>query len=214
MRKPLFSLGLVVLVVGACSSSAGPTGTYAPAPPAHHYPTAAPAVPASTPYDTTTFTDPGVNPPVDPTTDRFSTFGLDVDTASYTIARRFIADGNLPDPASVRVEEYVNYFDQEWRSPDEGVFAIYADGGPSPFLAPDETLVRIGLKARDETDRSRPGSNLTFVIDVSGSMAREDRLELVKRSLRLLVDGLRPDDRVAIVVFGTDARVLLESKSA
>ena len=211
MRKSLLSLGLVAIVAGACGSAAAPT--YDPnvgQPPQHHQPTPpADERPPATPYDGVTYDDPGINPFVDPDEDRESTFGLDVDTASYTVARRYIDDGNLPDPASVRVEEFVNFFDQGYAPPEDGTFAIHADGGPSPFLARDETLLRIGLKAREVGERSRPDAALTFVIDVSGSMAREDRLELVKRSLELLVEGLRRDDSVAIVVYGSEARVVL-----
>ena len=138
MRKPLLSLGLVALLVGACGSannaaSQGPR--VAPPPPAHHAATQPPDQPPATPYDGVTFEDPGVNPFVDPGEDNQSTFALDVDTASYTVARRYIGDGNLPDPASVRVEEFVNYFDQGYEAPEDGTFAIHVDGGPSPFLA-------------------------------------------------------------------------------
>src|SRR5262245_6133816 len=216
MRKPLLSLGLAALLAGGCSTAAGPTaptGGYVP-PPEHHQPPPlccqpAPSFAAATPYDGVTFADPGENPFVDPRVDNESTFGLDVDTASYTVARRFIGDGNLPDPASVRVEEFVNYFDQDYASPDDDTFAIHADGGPTPFLAPDETLLRVGIKARDVDEDARPPAALTFVIDVSGSMNRENRLELVKQSLGLLVEMLRADDTVGIVVYGSDARVVL-----
>jgi Ca-activated chloride channel homolog len=216
MRKPLLSLGLAALLAGACSSNAAPSGgRYVAPPPEHHQPTA-PLVeqPSATPYDGVTYEDPGVNPFVDPRKDNQSTFGLDVDTASYTVARRYVADGNLPDPASVRVEEFVNYFDQGYAAPSDDAFAIHIDGGPSPFLADDEVLLRIGLKAREVSDRSRSDASLTFVIDVSGSMAREDRLELVKKSLALLVEGLRRQDTVAIVVYGSEARVVLPPTSA
>jgi Ca-activated chloride channel family protein len=81
-------------------------------------------------------------------------------------------------------------------------------------VAEDEVLMRVGLKAREDTNRNRPPAALTFVIDVSGSMARENRLELVKDSLRLLVDGLHRDDRVGIVVYGSDARVVLQPTRA
>lgn len=215
MRKPLLPLALVALLAGACSSNAAPSGgRYVAPPPEHHNATAPPEQPAPTPYDGVTFEDPGVNPFVDPREDNQSTFGLDVDTASYTVARRYIGDGFLPDPASVRVEEFVNYFDQGYAAPEDETFAIHVDGGPSPFLAEDEVLLRIGLKARDVADRSRPAASLTFVIDVSGSMAREDRLGLVKRSLALLVEGLRRDDTVGIVVYGSEARVVLPPTSA
>ena len=156
-----------------------------------------------------TYQDHGVNPFVDPREDRVSTFALDVDTASYAIAQRYIEDGNRPDPASVRVEEWVNAFDQGYRAPGDDAFAISVDGGPTPFTGPDEVLVRIGLQAREVRERQRQDASLTFVIDTSGSMEREGRLELVKDALRVLVDELGPNDRVAVVTFGSDARLVL-----
>jgi Ca-activated chloride channel family protein len=211
MRKPLLSLGLVALLAGACAGNAAPSGGgYVAPPPDHHQPPPfQEEEPRPTPYDGVTYDDPGTNPFIDPDADRDSTFGLDVDTASYTVARRYIDDGNLPDPASVRIEEYVNFFDQDYEPPEDDAFAIHADGGPSPFLPADEVLLRVGLQARDVAERARPDAALTFVIDVSGSMAREDRLGLVKQSLALLVEGLGRGDSVAIVVYGTEARVVL-----
>jgi Ca-activated chloride channel family protein len=211
---PPVLLVLVSLVAGACGASGPSSRPAGSQPPAHYRPTPRPEEPLSTPYDGVTFEDPGVNPFVDTADDRESTFGLDVDTASYTIARRWIEDGNLPDPASIRVEEFVNAFDQGYAAPETDAFAIHADGGPSPFLDEDEVLLRIGIKAREVGDRERPDAALTFVVDVSGSMAREDRLELVKRSLALLVEELRPRDTVALVVYGSDARVVLEPTRA
>jgi Ca-activated chloride channel family protein len=215
MRRtpPLILLTAIVLAASACSSSASPGPQGGGPPVGQYYQPTPPPLPARTPYGGVTFQDPGVNPPVDPTEDRVSTFALDVDTASYTVTRRFIADGRLPDPASVRPEEFINYFDQGYAAPEDGAFAIQADGGPTPFLPADERLVRIGIKARTVADRQRPRASLTFVIDVSGSMAREDRLGLVKQSLRLLVDRLGPDDSVAVVVFGSDARTVLQPTS-
>jgi Ca-activated chloride channel family protein len=216
MRTPILTLVVLALVAASCGGAASSQG-YAPAAsaPAHHQPTAAPwPEPASTPYGGVTYEDPGVNPYVDPDEDQVSTFALDVDTASYTIAQRYVDDGNQPDPASVRVEEWVNAFAQGYPSPDDETFAIVADGGPTPFTERDEVLLRIGLQARDVRDRARDDAALTFVIDTSGSMEREGRLELVKEALRLLVDGLGRDDTVAIVTFGDDARVLLEATRA
>jgi Ca-activated chloride channel family protein len=213
MRRSLISLAVLALATAACSgSTSAPGASYGAVPPAHHQPTPRPwqDQPAPTPYDGVTFEDPGVNPYVDPVEDGTSTFGLDVDTASYTIAQRFIADGNVPDPSSIRVEEWVNAFEQGYPHPDDATFAIVADGGPTPFTRPDEVLLRIGLQARDVRDRAREQAALTFVIDTSGSMEREGRLEMVKDALARLVDGLRPDDTVSIVTFGNDGRILLE----
>ena len=213
MRKPLLSLVAVALVATACSSGSSSSGGHVrpPDPPQHHQPTSPPRAPepARTPYDDTTFQDPGSNPTTDPDEDQVSTFAMDVDTASYTIAQRFVADGNLPDPASVRVEEWVNSFDQDYPAPEEGTFAVHIDGAPTPFLDQREVLLRIGIKARDSSDRTRPDAALTFVIDTSGSMAKDDRLELVKDSLRKLVHALGHGDSIAVVTFGDDARVVL-----
>jgi Ca-activated chloride channel family protein len=216
MRTPLLSLAAVALVASACSGSAGSTGNAEPTQaPGHHQPTPAwPDEPAPTPYDGVTFQDPGVNPYVDPTEDRVSTFALDVDTASYAIAQRYIEDGNRPDPASVRPEEWINAFEQGYRPPLDDTFSIVADGGPTPFTDRDEILLRIGLQAREVRDRARDDAALTFVIDTSGSMEREGRLELVKDALARLVDGLGRNDTVAIVTFGDDGRVRLEPTRA
>jgi Ca-activated chloride channel family protein len=216
MRKPLLSLVAVAIVAAGCSSSSAsyPVNGNTPPEPQHHQATAAPAPPEGSPYDGVTFEDPGVNPYVDPDEDRVSTFALDVDTASYTIAQRYITDGNRPDPASVRVEEWVNAFDQGYRAPADDDFAVMVDGGPTPFFEDDEILVRIGLQARAVRARAREDASLTFVIDTSGSMEREGRLELVKAALRILVDQLDPNDRVAVISFGQDARLVLRSTSA
>jgi Ca-activated chloride channel family protein len=217
MRTPILPLAVLALVVAGCGSASSSQGYTGPSSvPQHHQPTAAPwpPEPASTPYGGVTYEDPGVNPYVDPDEDGVSTFALDVDTASYTIAQRYVDDGNRPDPASVRVEEWVNAFGQGYPSPEDETFAIVADGGPTPFTEADEVLLRIGLQARDVRDRAREDAALTFVIDTSGSMEREGRLELVKEALRLLVDGLGRNDTVAIVTFGDDARVLLEPTRA
>ena len=218
MRRPVLLLAAVALGTAACSSSSGTQAPGRSSTADHYYPTPAPVyapdVPPATPYDGVTYQDPGVNPFVPADRDRESTFALDVDTASYAIAQRYVDDGNLPDPASVRVEEFVNAFEQDYAAPTDGTFAISSDGGPSPFLADDEVLLRIGVKAKEVARFQRPPAALTFVIDTSGSMAREDRLGLVKQALSFLADRLRPRDTVAIVEFGTDAQVVLEPTTA
>jgi Ca-activated chloride channel homolog len=214
MRKLLQSLVVVTLVAGGCASSSATYGPASAPDQQHHYPTAAPAATAppyaaASPYGGVTFDNPGVNPVTDTTEDRQSTFAMDVDTASYTIAQRFVADGHVPDPASIRTEEWVNAFDQAYPAPDEDTFAVYVDGGPTPFVDRGETLLRIGIKARESSERARPAAALTFVIDTSGSMSLESRLELVKDSLRKLVLNLGPGDSIAVVTFGDQARVVL-----
>src|SRR5262249_34334984 len=137
---------------------------------------------------------------------------LDVDTGSYTIMRNYLKDGNLPPSDSVRVEEYVNYFKQGYPNPPaHQAFGITMDGAPSPFTQTDHyQMLRIGIQGYQVPDEERKDFSLTFVIDISGSMGMDNRLELVRKSLELLVEQLRPTDSVGIVVFGTDARVLLD----
>jgi Ca-activated chloride channel family protein len=160
-------------------------------------------------FDAMFLKDYGVNPFVDADEDPLSTFAVDVDTGSYTLCRSYLERGHLPDEAAVRVEEFVNYFDYGYDGPDEDAFAIHLEGAPSKF-ANAKTLLAIGLKARAECPEQRKPAVLTFVVDVSGSMAREDRLELVKKSLRLLVGELREGDRVGIAVYGSRGRRLLD----
>lgn len=160
------------------------------------------------------FHDYGVNPYVDTAQDHLSTFALDVDTGAYSVARRYLRDGLLPPPEAVRVEEFVNYFDQGYPLPPDTAFAIYADGAPSPFHYDGSVLLRIGVQGYDVPQAQRPPANLTFVVDVSGSMSRENRLEMVKGALQMLVDGLRVDDTVSVIVYGSGARVVLEPTTA
>lgn len=178
---------------------------------------ALPGLPAPTagentePYDMF-FEDYGVNPSIDAEDDNLSTFALDVDTGSYTVMRNYLNDGNLPPSESVRVEEYVNYFDQGYGPPSEHqTFNIYIDGGPSPFTQTERyDMIRIGIQGYEVPDDERKDAALTFVIDVSGSMDMDNRLGLVKQSLEMLVEQLHEDDTVSIVVYGSEARVVLD----
>lgn len=155
------------------------------------------------------FQDYGVNPYILTSADNLSTFSLDVDTGSYSIARRYINDGLMPPPNAIRVEEFVNSFDQGYLNPPDTGFAVYADGAPSPFHNDGTYFLRVGVQGYDVEEEFRPAAALTFVIDVSGSMGQDNRLGLVKESLQLLVDRMRSDDTVAIVVYGSNARVVL-----
>ncbi len=161
-------------------------------------------------YGDNFFQTAGTNPFVDTEEDRLSTFGLDVDTASYTVARRYLKDGNLPDPDSVRVEEFVNFFDYGDAPPEREDFALRGEGAPTPFAGPEYRLLRFNVRARQIRPEDRKPAVLIFVVDVSGSMDMENRLGLVKSSLRMLLDRLRPTDKVGLVVYGNQARVVLE----
>jgi Ca-activated chloride channel family protein len=171
-------------------------------------PTPAPTLPPDNFFQTY-----GVNPFVDTAEDHLSTFALDVDTASYSVARRYVMDGNLPPADAIRVEEFVNYFEQDYAIPANVAFGLYADGAPSPYHYDGTHILRFGVQGYEVSQAERKPAALTFVIDISGSMAQENRLELVKQSLQLLVDRLRPSDTVAIAVYGSEARVLLTPTS-
>ena len=161
-------------------------------------------------YGDVFFKGSGTNPFIDTEDDAFSTFGMDVDTASYTVMRRFLRDGLLPPSEAIRVEEFVNAFDYNYTPPSDETFAIHLEGAPSKFGEGKRLqLLRIGIQGRVIPETDRKDAILTFVIDVSGSMRMENRLELVKRALTLLVEQLRPEDKIGIVVYGTNARVVL-----
>jgi Ca-activated chloride channel family protein len=142
-----------------------------------------------------------------------STFSVDVDRASYANVRRFLTGGNLPPRDAVRIEELVNYFPYADPAPTgRDPIRITTEVAPAPWNASHD-LVRIGLRARDVDMRRAPPSNLVFLIDVSGSMQGPNRLGLVKQSLALLVNELREQDRVAIVVYAGSAGLVLPSTS-
>ncbi|MFD4544617.1 von Willebrand factor type A domain-containing protein [Streptomyces sp. NPDC058466] len=143
-----------------------------------------------------------------PSPDYLSTFALDVDTASYGYARRTLANGRIPDPSTIRPEEFVNSFRQDYARPDGNGFSVSVDGARTD----DDrwSLVRVGLATRAaESDRERPPAALTFVIDVSGSMEEPGRLDLAKDSLDVMTDRLRDDDSVALVTFSDEAKAVL-----
>ncbi len=157
------------------------------------------------------FRDYGENAFVDTDEDSLSTFAVDVDTGSYTLMRQWIEEGLIPPPESVRPEEYVNFFDSGHGAPSDDTFAVFADGGPTPFTdRAGDVLLRLTIEGREVSNRQRPDVNLTFVVDVSGSMERDRRLELVKGSLDVLVDELDPADRVSIVAYDDRAWVVLD----
>ncbi|WP_428954594.1 YfbK domain-containing protein [Streptomyces sp. cg35] len=142
------------------------------------------------------------------TEDYRSTFALDVDTASYGYARRTLAEGRLPDPGTVRPEEFVNSFRQNYPRPEGNGFSVTVDGARTG----DDgwRLMRVGLAtAPAPADGERRPAALTFVIDISGSMAEAGRLDLVKKSLATLTDQLRADDSIALVTFSDEARTVL-----
>ncbi|WP_409057773.1 von Willebrand factor type A domain-containing protein [Streptomyces sp. SYP-A7185] len=209
-------IGAVVaggLLVGGCSSGDGSTGRTSDGAAKDRrgsapLPAPGPASPgsgdAATPGEQQDSKERDFAPPPD----YLSTFALDVDTASYGFARRTLAAGSLPDPATVRPEEFVNSFRQDYPRPDGDGFSVTVDGARTD--EDDWSLLRVGLATRGDTsDGERPPAALTFVIDVSGSMAEPGRLDLVQESLGTMTDQLRDDDSVALVTFSDSAETVL-----
>jgi Ca-activated chloride channel family protein len=147
-------------------------------------------------------------PEVTPSPDYLSTFALDVDTASYGYARRTLANGGVPDPTTIRPEEFVNSFRQDYERPEGNGFSVTVDGART-----DDgrwSLVRVGLATRPaDSESERPPAALTFVIDISGSMSEPGRLDLAQKSLDVMTDRLRDDDSVALVTFSDKAETVL-----
>lgn len=135
----------------------------------------------------------------------FSTFSIDVDTASYTRVAKEIRQGKRPSSDAVRPEEFINYFDYHYRSPTAGIFGVNLEAAPSKFR-PLNTLFRIGIQGkRLGVEENRP-SAFTLLIDTSGSMANKNRLELVKEAIPMLLAQMRDKDRISIIVCGSGTK--------
>lgn len=151
-----------------------------------------------------------------------STFAIDVDTASYSNLRRFVNQGQRPPIDAVRIEEMINYFPYDYAPPKriadgklaylpvEHPFAANIEVTSAPWK-PEHRLVRIGLKGHEVDEDVRPATNLVFLVDVSGSMKSKGKIELVKHSLSLLLNGMLDKDRIAIVTYAGETRVALKS---
>ena len=151
------------------------------------------------------FKDAKINP--------LSTFSIDVDNASYTNVRRFINQGELPPVDAVRVEEMINYFRYDYPEPTGEVpFSVTTELGKCPWN-PEHYLMHVGLKGKSFDKSELPPSNLVFLIDVSGSMSSPNKLPLLKRAFKMLVNELRPSDKVSIVVYAGAAGKVLDSTS-
>jgi Ca-activated chloride channel family protein len=157
-----------------------------------------------------------VNPWVMSERDSLSTFALDVDTASYTLCRRYIRGGFLPPAGAVRMEEFINYFNYHYPQRTNPTFKVHAEAAPSPFARKDQnlTLLKIGVKARTIGRDQRKAAHLIIVVDASASMDQPDRLPLVQRALSLLVNKLSAVDRVSLITCANEARLHLETTPA
>ena len=155
------------------------------------------------------YKDYGKNPWVDAAKDHLSTFAADVDTASYSLARRKLLEGQLPVPAGVRVEEFVNYFRYSFPTPQsDSPFSVVMEAAPSP-LSPGRHIVRVGVATKAKTAQERKPANLVFLVDVSGSMMSPDKLELAKKALALLTNNLGDGDTVSLVTYAGSTRLVL-----
>ena len=149
------------------------------------------------------------NPFVRVKDDARSTFSIDVDTASYALVRSQLARGQKPPGGAVRIEELVNYFDYHYPQPPAGAaFAVAAHVTEAPW-SPRHRLLRIGIQGKDVDLSQRPAANLVFLLDVSGSMEPANKLPLLKRGLRLLVEQLEARDRVSMVVYAGASGLVL-----
>jgi Ca-activated chloride channel family protein len=154
------------------------------------------------------------NPVIRVTENPVSTFSIDVDTGSYTNVRRMLRQGQMPVKDAVRVEEFINYFNYEYAAPDslDHPFNVITELGPSPWNA-NTHLLHIGIKAYEVASEQLPPSNLVFLVDVSGSMRSPDKLQLLVNSLKLLVNNMRDEDSIALVVYAGASGVVLEPTS-
>lgn len=144
----------------------------------------------------------------------YSTFSIDVDAAAYANMRRFINNSQLPPRDAVRTEELVNYFNYTYPQPgSEHPFSINTELSDCPW-APGHKLVHIGLQGREIPTDNLPPSNLVFLIDASGSMQSHNKMPLLKQAFAMLVDRMRPSDRVSLVTYANGTRVVLPSTSA
>ncbi len=142
-----------------------------------------------------------------------STFSIDVDKAAYANVRRYLDNGTLPPAGSVRIEEMVNYFKYDYPQPDNDVpFSVNTEISSCPWNSQHQ-LIQIGLQGKEIATGNLPLSNLVFLVDVSGSMEDYNKLPLVKASMNMLVDKLRENDRVAIVVYAGNAGLVLPATS-
>ena len=142
-----------------------------------------------------------------------STFSIDVDTGSYANVRRFLNDGGLPPEDAVRIEEIVNYFPYSYPLPTSThPFAIHTQTVDSPWQ-PEARLIKIGIQAQDLAKKELPPANLVFLVDVSGSMDEPDKLPLVKKTLRILTEQLRPQDKVTLITYADGEALVLPPTS-
>jgi Ca-activated chloride channel homolog len=169
----------------------------------------APPPPTTSDYNTAEYTNFQENEFKDVLQEPLSTFSIDVDGASYSNLRHFLTSGQMPPPDAVRIEEMINYFKYDYPQPTKAdPFSITTELGPCPWKT-SHRLVLVGLQGKEIPKDQAPPANLTFLLDVSGSMSPQERLPLLQKAFRLLVNELRPQDRVAFVTYAGNAGLVL-----
>jgi len=153
-----------------------------------------------------------VNPFVLTSKDNKSTFAMDTDTASYSIAKNYINRGILPPPSSIRMEEFINAFDYNLKKPSSEIFSVQTDVIDSKF-GKDLALLRVGIKGKSVGRDQRQAAHFVYVIDTSGSMASKDRLGLIKKTLPMMLNTLSENDYVSIITYGDKVSLLAEHVS-
>ncbi|MEM7662060.1 MAG: VWA domain-containing protein [Pseudomonadota bacterium] len=166
------------------------------------------------PADRERYEDVDINPVKLVSEEPVSTFSIDVDTASYAVARGYLNDGVLPPADAIRIEELINYFDYTYPRPEAGghPFATHVTVTPSPW-ADGRDLIHIGVQGYNLVPEERPPLNLTLLVDVSGSMNSPDKLPLARKALKLLVDQMDENDTISMVVYASAAGTVLEPTS-
>jgi Ca-activated chloride channel family protein len=190
------------------SREAAVTGLVAPASPPQSGPPNRSGIDEAT--DTENYADIAPNPVIAAAKEPVSTFSIDVDTGAYSNARRFLVQGSLPPTDAVRIEEFINYFDYQYPTPDslDRPFSVSTELAKAPWNA-DRWLLQVGLKGYEVPFDQLPASNLVFLLDVSGSMMEANKLPLVKTALGMVVEQMRPQDTIAIVVYAGAAGLVL-----
>lgn len=153
-----------------------------------------------------------VNPTVNAQYNPVSTFAMDVDTGSFNLAKTMLNNSNLPNPVGIRIEEFVNAFDYQYAQ-NEQLFSLSAEAMPSPFREGYHVL-HIGAQTQQLSNAQRSPSNIVLVVDVSGSMADDSKLSLLKHAMKTLISQLKLDDNVAIVQYNNQAKTILKPTTA
>ncbi|HEX8825465.1 MAG TPA: von Willebrand factor type A domain-containing protein [Archangium sp.] len=210
MRRESKRAEAMAVAAGAAAQAPAPPMRTPPPPPPHG---GAQLQPAEPPSQGNSFTQHAANAFTEAATDRFSTFAVDVDTASYAVSRRYLNQGALPPHAAVRVEEFVNYFKYRYTPPEQGAFTVHLEGAPSPFNA-NRQFVRVGVQGKVVSRSQRKPAHLVFLVDTSGSMNQQDKLPLAKEAMKVAVKNLNENDTVALVTYAGSTRDVLSPTPA